>query len=584
MYRDEAMEKRLQDRVDGQRLMDNTRQIARWVRLSGSEEEARAVEYIQEKLDEYGLTTNLVHHESYVSWPGPATLRVVSPETWDAEVITHAFGAATDGLEADLVYAGEGMPEDFEGLDVRGKVVLTEGLVRPAKVRAADAAGAAASIHINDENLHEMIVSSVWGHPTPETADELPKSVALAVREPDGAKLKELLRKGPVRVRITAEVNTRWRTLPLLVADLPAADTPEFMLLSGHVDSWHHGAMDNGSANATMMEVARILAGEQAHLRRGLRLAFWSGHSHGRYSGSTWYADNAWDELEQYCVCHINVDSTGAIGANVLTEANVMAETKQLAADAIEPLVNEKFVGTRQSRAGDQSFWGIGLPSVFMSLSQQEADSGKASATFKDLIGEGARGGGLGWWWHTVHDTMDKISEENLVRDTRVYVDVTWRLCADPVLPLDYRETVRELTGLVRDYQEKAEDRIDLSPLVEGFELLQAKVDKLYEEASQIEEDDPAINVVNWTIMQLGRILVPIGYTRSGRFDHDPALPVEPLPGLAPAARLSVMDPDGNEYRFTLTALVRQRNRVLYALREAHAVAEEALEIMGAVF
>ena len=50
-------------------------------------------------------------------------------------------------------------------------------------------------------------------------------------------------------------------------------------------------------------------------MRRGIRFAFWSGHSQGRYAGSAWYADHAWRELHQRCVVHLNVDSTGARGA-----------------------------------------------------------------------------------------------------------------------------------------------------------------------------------------------------------------------------------------------------------------------------
>ena len=48
-------------------------------------------------------------------------------------------------------------------------------------------------------------------------------------------------------------------------------------MLSGHVDSWHYGAMDNASADATMLEVGRIFSEHAGELRRGLRLAFWSG-------------------------------------------------------------------------------------------------------------------------------------------------------------------------------------------------------------------------------------------------------------------------------------------------------------------
>ena len=82
------------------------------------------------------------------------------------------------------------------------------------------------------------------------------------------------------------------------------------MLFSGHIDSWHRGAMDNGSANALMLEVLRVLLPQREMLRRSIRLAFWSGHSHGRYAGSTWYADNFWEELHENCVLHLNADST----------------------------------------------------------------------------------------------------------------------------------------------------------------------------------------------------------------------------------------------------------------------------------
>jgi len=83
-----------------------------------------------------------------------------------------------------------------------------------------------------------------------------------------------------VRVRLRTQVDTRWRTLPLLIAHLRAPrGNGDFVLMSGHVDSWHYGAMDNGAGNATQMEVGRIFAARKKRLRRDLRLAFWSGHS-----------------------------------------------------------------------------------------------------------------------------------------------------------------------------------------------------------------------------------------------------------------------------------------------------------------
>ncbi len=122
----------------------------------------------------------------------------------------------------------------------------------------------------------------------------------------------------------------------------PTAGRAPFVLFSGHHDTWYYGVMDNGGANATMLEVAKVLAGRRAEWRRGLRLCFWSGHSHGRYSGSSWYADAFWDELERRCVAHVNVDSTGARGNTAMENAPVSAELRALAARG----------GPRAGRAG----------------------------------------------------------------------------------------------------------------------------------------------------------------------------------------------------------------------------------------
>ena len=142
------------------------------------------------------------------------------------------------------------------------------------------------------------------------------------------------------------------------------------MLFSGHQDSWHYGAMDNGSANATMLEVARLLAERRDDLYRGLRVAFWSGHSHGRYSGSTWYVDQHWEELYDQCVAHVNVDSTGARGATFYGRFLSHKEQADFGAAIVQAHTGQQAQARRMSRAGDMSFNGVGIPSLFMSLSQ----------------------------------------------------------------------------------------------------------------------------------------------------------------------------------------------------------------------
>jgi hypothetical protein len=414
-----------------------------------------------------------------------------------------------------------------------------------------------------------MCISPVWGTPVPETAGLLPKVPAVGVARPDGERLKELLQQGPVRVRLVTEPFRAWVKIPTLTADLPGTAGDDFVMFSGHVDSWHYGAMDNGTANATQVEVGRLLAERRGDLTRGVRLAFWSGHSHGRYASSTWYADAFWHELSARCVCHVNVDSVGAIGASILEEAPTMAETYGFGRQVLADTVGMDLDYRRISRSSDQSFWGHGIPTVFASLSEQARDDSATGAALAQLLGAGGKSGGLGWWWHTTEDTLDKIDADNLVRDAGVYAETLWRLCTAERLPLEPAAAAEEMAMTLSRYHAAARGALDLS----GTERLAREAATAITAAARTQRDpEPA----NSLATALCRVLIPVNYTRSGPFEHDLALRTEPLPGLSDAARLGGLDQTSDEFYFLRTKLTRERNRVEHALRSALRLVETA--------
>lgn len=560
--------------VSADSLMAYTEQIASKVRLSGSEEELDSFRYIRRQLEGWGLATRLLSHDGYVSWPGPATLFVEGLGA--ISCITHAMAVSTTGTAGRLIYAGSGRPGDYAGLSVRGQVAVIEGLAAPAPVKEAIRHGAVAQIFINDDNFHEMITSPVWGSPTLDQLGQLPTTPILSIRRPDGERLKQLL-GGPgtaaAWARITAEIDTRWRKLPLLEAWIPGHEGEPYVLFSGHVDSWHLGAMDNGSANATMMEVARILSQHRTDLRRGLRLCFWSGHSHGRYAGSAWYADSFWHELREHCVAHVNIDSVGGQRATVLTEGFAMAETVDLGNAVISGQSGETFAGSRPSRSGDQSFLALGIPSLLMTLSEQEPEPGVVGPAAIT----GSKAGGSGWWWHTVDDTMDKLDPSFLARDCRIYLAVLFRLCAETVLPFHSGAAIAEYQSWLEQYAAKAGDRFDLAPAMEAVRVLKAayepfgrEVERLRAEEEQGRPCDPEqVKRVNARMMALGRRLIPGNYTSLGPFAQDPALPIAPLPLLAPIEDLVAADRDSDLAKHILVGLRRARNRIVQDLKDA---------------
>ena len=481
------------------------------------------------------------------------------------------------------MYLGRGLDSDFAGKDVTGHIVLLDGLAAPAATKRASRAGALGQLHVSPhEHIHEMCISPVWGNPSDETVDFLPKTVVCSINKADGDEVKNLVAKGETIATLHAAVDTGWRKTPILIGELPAqgGDDEPFVLLSGHQDTWYYGVMDNGSANATMIEVARLCAQQRKSWRRGLRVAFWSGHSHGRYSGSAWYVDEHWSELERRCVAHVNVDSLGGNGNVILPDAPAAAELLNLARDGVKRATGETLTDQRMSRAGDQSFWGIGVPAIYNTLSH-EPITGRVNI-LAAFMGEGKKraGGAMGWWWHTPDDTIDKIDPALLVRDTQVYFDATWRLLTDAVLPFDHREQVGQLLAIIDDLQTAVGARFDLSALRARTADLLERTKSLYGIASKAANDSKTA-AINETLVALSRALTPLEYTNGDRFLHDPALGQTQFPALDGVRRLRSLEAGSDAEKFATVAARQGRNRLAHGIEQAIALLDEKLPTLN---
>ena len=524
------------------------------------EDANRGASMIAERLQSFGIPVTVHEPNLFLSLPISASV-MVGETRFTAKPPAFAASCA-GGVDGELVYlaaASGGSPLDrnpaAEGTigDIVGKIVVIDGFALPNFVAGLEGAGAAGVVAVNPgEGIHWGTVSTIWGTPELGDLDRLPRIPSAAVNRADGDRLIDMAGKG-ARATIQTELETGWYPQKLVVAEIRGAvESDQFVLLHGHYDSWDVGTGDNGTGNACMLEVARLLWLHRDKLRRSIRLAWWPGHSTGRYGGSAWFADTFALDLAENCVVHMNCDSPGCRWATSYESISCMSETTGAVKDIVRAATGQIATGKRPQRNSDYSFNNIGISGCFMASSMMTDEA----LTEHGYYVVGGCGGNIAW--HTENDTFDIADKDVLAKDIGLYTTAVLHFANAERLPIDWRATLNEFRATIEGYQKAAGEAFDLTPSKDAVEALDAVLGKL-------ESAPPA--VANPVIRDLARILVPVNYTRGPRFTHDPALNVPRLPTIVTATELDRHD-DGTR-GFALTQLKRGQNRLVAALREA---------------
>jgi N-acetylated-alpha-linked acidic dipeptidase len=555
--------------------------FATLTRESGTPDEHAAGEYIAERLRALGVPVTVHRPDLFLSIPERSEVRLIPDGPGDGVIASRppAFALSTGGADVtgELCYvpskyaAGTGDLFDTPsaaaaagGADpVAGKIVLTEGYSMPGTVRAFEQRGAIAQVYIHPgAAIHEGICTTIWGAPTDESVSRKPRTPVVCVNAPDGARLAKLASTGGARLAIRTWLREGWAPCLVPVAEIRGAvDPDEFMLVHGHYDSWYVGIGDNAVGDAALLELARVLHGLRARLQRSVRIAWWPGHSTGRYAGSTWYADEFADDLDTWCIAHLNIDSPGCADATAYEEVMWMAEAAGLCTAAIKDAVSEPAAGMRPLRAGDYSFNQIGPTAFYMLLSNIPIAERKR----RGYYAVGGNGGSP--TWHTPNDLPPVASLPILRRDLEIYLTTIVRVLNAPLHPFDYTAAVDEMAAAVAGYRDRAAGEVDLGPIVDDLAALRQQIAAWRAGAERRVAAGGDRRPLNAALRRLARILVPLNYARGERFDHDPATKFGVVPRLELANRIAAAPADRQP--FLRTALRRERNKVRAMLRAA---------------
>jgi hypothetical protein len=530
----------------------------------------RGAEIIAERLKAHGVPVVMHQPKLYLSLPKSAHVEA-GGRRFHAK--PPAFSKPTpQGVRGPSVYAPASKREFVRYAKIdpnryRGKVVVTEGMGLPIVLSEMEEMGALAVVAVNPgERIHWGTASTIWG--TPEVTDmaRLPKIASAAVNRADGEALIAIAKQGG-EITVTTDLEVGWFPQNLPVVHIPGAVEPErFVFLHGHYDSWREGVGDNGTGNACMLEIARVLWKRRKKLRRSVRLAWWPAHSTGRYGGSAWYLDaHAFEFLDQ-CVIQMNCDSPGCRWATSYADITMMPETVRAVTGVVKRVTGQTPKPKRPNRSSDYTFYNIGMSGAFMASSMMPKDLVAA----KGWHHVGGCGGNIAW--HTEDDTIEIADEGVLEKDVALYLEAVTTFANAEVLPLDWRDGVKELRAAAKSYAEAAQGSVDLAPVVKELGKLGRKVRALHK---AIASKKVKPRRANDALMALSRALVPLNYARGGAFHQDPAVTLPPIPVLSIAADLDAFDPQTRG--FAETTLLRGKNEALAALRAAHAAVDAVL-------
>ncbi|CAM5762920.1 M28 family metallopeptidase [Bosea minatitlanensis] len=511
----------------------------------------RGMDCLIDRLARLGVPATTYVPEIYLSQPGRAHVKL------DGQFLR----AKPVAFSADARAGVTGRLRPWPTTDAQDCIVVGKGLPTPELVNEAQRAGARAVIAANPgADIHWGTCSDVWGSPGLADLERRTRIPVVGVNRPDGERLLTAADAGTM-VELVSEIDDGWFPQKIVVVDIRGSQEPEkFVLLHGHLDSWDVGVGDNAVGNAALLEIARILYLHQDSLRRSVRIAWWPGHSAGRYAGSTWYADRFALEIEEHCVAQINCDSPGCRWATDYLNIACMPEAVPFLAEIIKDMTAQTMQARRPARAGDLSFNNIGVTSYF-TVSSTMSPEIRAEKGYYPV---GGCGGNIAW--HTENDTIEIADRDNLLRDMKVYALAVLRTANSALLPFDWRLAAREFLQTLALYQQSCGALFDLAPATSAAQALLQRLEELY---AAFQAQTIPLDRANAMVTMLGRILIPLNFTSVPRFLHDPAVTIPPLPYVAIAGVIATLPAE--KIHFAQQDLMRGCNRLVAALGQAGA-------------
>ncbi|MBN1938584.1 MAG: M28 family peptidase [Candidatus Aminicenantes bacterium] len=279
-------------------------------------------QYVLDRLKEYGLADAAI-----VRFPGGQTWDGVKGELWEVSPGREKIasyqdlrtmlvpGSAPADVTAELLWVGDGRPNDFEGLDVAGKIVVTSGSASSVHSQACGQKGALGVVSFASQRPLFDPLQIPWGSIGGRRGGQAAETkFAFSISPREGYLLRNRLQRGEkISVRAVVESSQAKYELQDIVASIPGTDPhAEEVILTAHLFEGYtkFGANDNASGCAAILETGRTLRklideGRIPPPKRTIRF-LWAPE----FSGTIPYVNANLEQMGR-TLCNINLDMVG---------------------------------------------------------------------------------------------------------------------------------------------------------------------------------------------------------------------------------------------------------------------------------
>lgn len=282
-------------------------------RLPGTENNAKALGILKEELEAIGYEVKFESFEMPGWTRGDDIVKMTEPLERELRALALGYVDNKPFFNAEILDAENGTEEDFNKIDIEGKIALVSAS-KTSRSKIIDIAaqnGAEAVLFINKKTGGKLIcgVANFYGKPA-----AIP---AYTITYEEGMWIKRLLKRN-VPVKIDIETNSYCHDEPLIENNVVVSlsgKTDKRIVIGAHVDSWDvgNGGVDNGQGTAILYDLAYLLKKYSPENECHIDFVWFNAEELGLW-GSKAYAQSHSDEN---IITMLNMDMTGTpIGIN----------------------------------------------------------------------------------------------------------------------------------------------------------------------------------------------------------------------------------------------------------------------------